>query len=54
MTGLWMVPAGITGAWLLSELLGLDWSSLPVRTCTALGIPMALGAWITWGFSWLF
>lgn len=53
MTGLWVVPVGITMGWLMAELWLEDRSSIPIGTATALGLPMALGSWLTWGLSWL-
>ena len=54
MIGLWIVPVGMTAAWLIAEFWLEDLSSLPISTATAIGLPMALGSWLTWGLSWLF
>lgn len=54
MIGLWVVPVGITVAWLMAGFWLEDRSSLPISMASAVGIPMATGAWLTWSLSWLF
>lgn len=54
MIGFWIVPTWITFIWLLAEWKLENRSSLPISSATAAGLPMATGAWLTWGLSWFF